>query len=119
MNHLLLMKTKNLKIWMKSNWDQKNISCLAIIEAVVLIHAHGVLFTENLIVGRPIVKALPVPKFNVLPEITVQINRITKSSMSLKIKIKSVREPAYLSKDLDKAAEISLFYGFQPIKPQN
>lgn len=36
--------------------------------------------------------------------------------MSLKIKIKSVREPAYLSKDLDKAAEISLFYGFQPIK---
>lgn len=36
--------------------------------------------------------------------------------MSVKIKFKAVREPAYFSKDLDKAAEIALFYGFQPIK---
>ncbi|HLP43862.1 MAG TPA: His/Gly/Thr/Pro-type tRNA ligase C-terminal domain-containing protein [Candidatus Nanoarchaeia archaeon] len=35
--------------------------------------------------------------------------------MSLRIKVSS-REPGYVLKDLDKAAEISLFYGFQPIK---
>ncbi len=35
--------------------------------------------------------------------------------MSLKIK-KSVRDPGFILKDLDKAAEISLFYGFQPIR---
>lgn len=28
----------------------------------------------------------------------------------------AVREPAYVLKDLDKAAEVALFYGFQPVK---
>lgn len=36
--------------------------------------------------------------------------------MSEKTKHSSVREPAYFMKDLDKAAEIALFYGFTPIK---
>jgi len=36
--------------------------------------------------------------------------------MSTKTKSASVREPAYFMKDLDKAAEIALFYGFTPIK---
>ncbi len=36
--------------------------------------------------------------------------------MSVKIKIKSVNGPSYLLKDLDKAAEVALFYGFQPIR---
>jgi histidyl-tRNA synthetase len=35
--------------------------------------------------------------------------------MTLRIKVSS-REPGYVLKDLDKAAEVSLFYGFQPIK---
>ncbi len=36
--------------------------------------------------------------------------------MPAKSKPRSVREPSYVLKDLDKAAEIALFYGFQPIK---
>ncbi len=35
--------------------------------------------------------------------------------MATKTKI-VIREPAYVLKDLDKAAEIALFYGFQPVK---
>jgi len=36
--------------------------------------------------------------------------------MPTKPKSRLTREPSYIVKDLDKAAEIALFYGFQPIK---
>ncbi len=36
--------------------------------------------------------------------------------MPMKTKIGLVREPSYTLKDLDKAAETALFYGFQPVK---
>lgn len=36
--------------------------------------------------------------------------------MQQKIKIRLVREPHYVVKDLDKAGEVALFYGFQPVK---
>lgn len=36
--------------------------------------------------------------------------------MPTNTRMKAVREPAYILKDLDKAAETALFYGFQPVK---
>ena len=41
---------------------------------------------------------------------------INRTAMPINTKIKPGREPSYIAKDIDKAGEIALFYGFRPVK---
>src|SRR3989344_3925011 len=41
---------------------------------------------------------------------------INRTAMPINTKIKPGREPSYIVKDMDKAGEIALFYGFRPVK---